>query len=171
MYKRQGLKEKELAQVYRTCLLPVLDYCNVVYHSLLTDEQDQRIERLQAAALRSIYGHEVPYSKMRQLAEVTTLRQRRLEACDKFAKKNITGKFSRWFPYRPIGRPGNRGGELFLEERARCNRLRDSPIFYMRRRLNGKEGKSYGERNREYRDEGGRISETMNAARKKKTKN
>ena len=39
----------------------------------------------------------------------------------------------------------------------------------MRRRLNGKEGKTYGERNREYRDAGGRVSERMNPARKKRT--
>ena len=54
------------------------------------------------------------------------------------------------------------------EEFARCNRIRDSPIFYMRRRLNGKDGKKYGERNREYRDGGGRVSLEMNAARRKK---
>ena len=45
-----------------------------------------------------------------------------------------------------------RGGETFAEDYARCNRLRDSPIFYMRRRLNGKDGKNYGERNKDYRD-------------------
>ena len=61
-----------------------------------------------------------------------------------------------------------------MEEQARCNRLRDSPIFYMRRRLNGKEGKTYGERNKDYRDAPGagttegRLSAAMNPARKKK---
>ena len=39
-----------------------------------------------------------------------------------------------------------------MEELARCNRLKDSPIFFMRRRLNSKEGRTYGERNKEYRD-------------------
>ena len=64
-----------------------------------------------------------------------------------------------------------------MEEFARCNRLRDSPIFYMRRRLNGKEGKSYGSRNRDYRDApgagqtNGRISTQMNEHRRKKTIN
>ena len=46
--KKAGFSEEDLARVYRTCLLPVLDYCSVMYHSILTDEQDQRVERLQA---------------------------------------------------------------------------------------------------------------------------
>ena len=53
--RKAGFVEDELAMVYRTCLLPVMDYCSVVYHSILTDEQHQRIERLQASALRCIY--------------------------------------------------------------------------------------------------------------------
>ena len=74
-----------------------------------------------------------------------------------------------WFPSRAVGRPGaRRKGEAFLEEFARCNRLRDSPLFYMRRRLNGKEGKTYGQRNMEYRDAGMRVSQEMNPARRKK---
>ena len=82
--RKAGFSEKELATVYRTCILPILDYCSVVYHSLLTDEQDQAIERLQSSALRCIYGYEMSYMKMRELAKVKTLRQRRIDACDKF---------------------------------------------------------------------------------------
>ena len=36
--RRAEFPDKELAKVYRTCILPVLDYCLVVYHPLLTDE-------------------------------------------------------------------------------------------------------------------------------------
>ena len=151
--RRAGFSEKELAKVYRTCLLPVLDYCSVVYHSMMTDEQDQKVERLQASALRCIYGYETSYARMRELAGVETLRERRITACDKFAKKCLSvPRFAAWFPYKQAGRPGSRRGEEFKEEIARCNRLLNSPIFYMRRRLNGKEGKRYGERNRKYRD-------------------
>ena len=44
------------------------------------------------------------------------------------------------------------GAEPFEEKIARCNRLRDSPVFYMRRRMNGKAGKTYGQRNRFWRE-------------------
>ena len=87
---------------------------------------------------------------MREMAGVTTLWERQAKACDKFANKCLgTERFSGWFPLKG-GRPGSRGKEKFKEDFARCNRLRDSPIFYMRRRLNGKEGKRMGERNKEY---------------------
>ena len=91
---------------------------------------------------------------MRELAGVSTLRDRRIAACDKFAEKCLGSvKFSKWFPLRSSGRTGNRRGDRFLEEHARTNRLFNSPIFYMRRRMNGKPGKIYGERNKEYRQE------------------
>ena len=118
---------------------------------MLTDEQDQRIERLQSSALRSIYGYDTSYARMRELAGVETLRDRRIAASDKFASKCLgSTHFSQWFPLREGGR--SRKGETYVEEYARTNRLYNSPIFYMRRRLNGKEGKRCGERNKEYRE-------------------
>ena len=153
--KRAGFSEEELAKVYRTCLLPILEYCSVVYHPLLTDEQDQAVERLQSSALRCIYGYSTSYARMRELAGVQTLRHRRIQASDKFAEKCLGhSRFSAWFPAKAVGRRGLRKkGEEYLEEFARCNRLKNTPIFFMRRRLNGKEGKSYGQRNSKYRDE------------------
>ena len=122
-----------------------MDYCAVVYHPGLTDEQDQQLERLQSSALRCIYGYEMSYMKMRELAEVTTLRQRRIDACDRFSKKCLAStRFSSWFPRKTGGRSSSRRMEEFVEDFARCNRLRDTPLFYMRRRLNGKDGKIYG---------------------------
>ena len=91
---------------------------------------------------------------MRELAGVQTLRQRRIETSDKFAKKCLgMSRFARWFPGKAVSRRGMRAGEEYLEEFARCNRLLNTPIFFMRRTLNGKEGKKYGERNSKYRNE------------------
>ena len=42
--KHSGFTEKELATVYKTVIRPVLDFCAVVYHPMLTDEQDQQVE-------------------------------------------------------------------------------------------------------------------------------
>ena len=74
--RRAGFSDDELAKVYRICIRPVLDYCQVVYHPLLTDEQDQAVEGLQASALRCIYGHHTSYARMRELAGVELLRDR-----------------------------------------------------------------------------------------------
>ena len=57
----------------------------------------------------------------------------------------MSERFGGWFPERQ-GRQG-RHREEFQEFTARTDRLNNSPLFYFRRRLKGKEGKSYGERN------------------------
>ena len=63
--KQAGFREAELAQVYKTIIRPVLDYCAVVYHPMLTNEQDQVVERLQAQALKNIYGYRMPYATVK----------------------------------------------------------------------------------------------------------
>ena len=151
--KIAGFTELELATVYRTVVRPVLDYCAVVYHPMLSDEQDQLIERLQARALKNIYGYKDSYATMREKAGVTTHRARRIELCDKFARKASANPRFEWFPAR-TGRSG-RHAEPFKEFQARTDRLFNSPLYYFRRRMNGKPGKTYGERNRKYREEKG----------------
>ena len=94
------------------------------------------------------------YAEMRERAEVTTHRARRILLCDKFARKaQGSSRFHGWFPLR-TGRQSARGasGEIYKEFAARTDRLKNSPLYYYRRRLNGKAGKKYGERNRKYRD-------------------
>ena len=90
---------------------------------------------------------------MRERAGVTTHRARRVKLCDKFATKAAgSDRFWGWFPARE-GRQGSRRAEKrFQEITARTNRLNNSPLFFFMRRLNGNEGKIYGERNRKYRD-------------------
>ena len=151
--KNSGFTNEELVTVYKTIIRPVADYGAVVYHSSLTDEQDEALDRLQNGALKCIFG---PLSgrKLRDLAGVTTLRSRREELCDKFAAKMASNpQFAGWFPLKTTRASTRTTGkqEIYLEERARCDRLKNSPKFYFRRRLNGKIGKEYGKRNAEYR--------------------
>ena len=54
----------------------------------------------------------------------------------KFAKKTAEGPYAAWFPKRDGGR-SLRNGKEYVEEYARCDRLYNSPIFAMRRALNG----------------------------------
>ena len=124
---------------------------------MMTDAQDEEVERLQSHALKFIFGWRTPYARMRELAGLETLRARREELSDKFAQKCLGSKrFASWFPLkagvRASSRSNNTATEKYKESFARCDRLRMTPKFYMRRRLNGKPGKRYGERNRQYRD-------------------
>ena len=136
-------------------ILPVANYCDVVYHSMLTDEMDEDLDRMQNHALRCIFGPRQGGRRLRELAGVTTLCERRIAHCDAFAKKCSEGRFAAWFPRKPHRRSTRSAGgkEVFLETFARCDRLRDSPVHYFQRRLNGKVGKTYGERYREYRED------------------
>ena len=89
------------------------------------------------------------------MAGIVTLRERREELCRKFALKCSNDPvFSKWFPLR-TGRMSSRNGrnEMYLEERARCERMKNSPVYYFRRILNGKPGKTYGTHNKSYRED------------------
>ena len=55
--KKLGFTESELLMVYKSHIRPAADYCDVVYHSSLTDNQDERLERAQVGALRAIYDY------------------------------------------------------------------------------------------------------------------
>ena len=107
------------------------------------------LERLQRQALKVVYGPGLSYTEMRNKAGISTLRGRRVELSDKFAAKCLDNdRFKGWFP--TMGRVG-RKTEKYQEQFARCKRYYNSPLFFMRRRLNGKEGLNYWERHRERR--------------------
>ena len=95
-----GFNSEELAKVYRTMIRPVANYMSVVHHSRLSDRQDEEVERMQAQALKMIYGEDVKYAVMRERVGVSTLRQRRIDACAAFAAKASVGAFAYWFPRR-----------------------------------------------------------------------
>ena len=156
--KKNGFTVDELVKVYITYIRSVTDYCDTVYHSLLTDELDLEVERLQDRALKCIYGWKINGQRtsgrrLRELAGVTTLRARRIEHCDTFVGRCLKNpRFAAWFPLKQGRRSARNQGEKYEEKFARCDRLRNSPVYFFRRRLNGKEGKTYGERYREYRE-------------------
>ena len=141
-----------LLVTYKSIIRPIAEYCSVVFHSMLTDQQDEQIELLQSSALRYIYGFGMSYEQMRQKSGLSTLRSCRIAACDKFTLSCASSpRFCRWFPENNTGRR-SRHQLSYLEQYARCDRLKNRPIFYMRRRLNGKPGKQYGTRNARYTD-------------------
>ena len=100
-FKKSGFTNEELVTVYTTMIRPTADYGAVVYHSSLSNQQDELIDNLQNAALHCIFGPGISGRKMRELAGIATLRTRREEMCDKFAKKCASDPlFSKWFPLK-----------------------------------------------------------------------
>lgn len=92
--------------MYSSMLRPVADYMSEVYHSMITDAQDESIKRLQTRALRCIFGGRISGRKLREMAGLSSLRNRRIEHCDRFAVLcAASNRFEDWFPLN------NRGGE------------------------------------------------------------
>ena len=87
--KNSSFNTEELVTVYKTMIRPIADYACVVYHPSLTDAQDEELERLQDHALKCIFG-KFSGRKLREMAGVTSLRERREILCDKFAKKKLS---------------------------------------------------------------------------------
>ena len=108
--------------MYKSLIRPIADYCDVVYHSLLTDSQDELLERAQVGALRAIFDYKLSARKLREMAQVSTLRERRITHSDNFAAKCLKlDRFAQWFPLKE-GRQ-TRGTEKYAETYARCDRL------------------------------------------------
>jgi hypothetical protein len=133
--KTFGFEQDELVQVYQSQIRSVIEYCSVVYHGLLTGEQSAQLEGLQYKALKCVYGYGESYRGLREKAGIETLEERRRKAVDKFAVKCLNGGFSAWFPLNE-GTRDTRSKRKYKEFHARCDRLRNTPIYCMRRRLN-----------------------------------
>ena len=138
--KKAGIPQDDLLQMYKCFLLSVLDFGSVVYHSMVTNGQKHELERLQAAALKIIYGRARSHNQLMQSLEgrLEFLEDRRQRMVDKFILKTADNENyrERWFPTRQITSHNLRTDTYYLEENARTNRLFNAPIFYYRRRLN-----------------------------------
>lgn len=51
-----------LIEIYKTLVRPCFDYSCVVYHSLLTKNLSEKLEKQQRIILKMIYGFDVSYS-------------------------------------------------------------------------------------------------------------
>ena len=134
----RGFSQAELLSVFRSTILPVHDYCSCVFNSSLTLSQASALERLQSQALKAIYGYEHSYRALLEKSGLKTLQQRRDERGEKFAKKCLqSDRFKAWFPLNPVSRV-TRNPLPYKEERTKTKRLYNSPIYQMRRVLNGR---------------------------------
>ena len=131
----RGFTTPDLLAVYKSILLPCHDYCSVVYHSSLTGHQNAVLERLQAQALKCIYGYQYSYRELLEVTGLKTLKERRENRCLKFALKSLENpNLAGWFPIN-----NNRNGRhshVYQEFFAKTSRLQNSPLYDLRRRLN-----------------------------------
>ena len=124
--------------LYNVFVRPVIEYCSIVYHSMLTLGQAEELERLQKQVVKLAYGWDRSYNTICAEQDIPTLKERREKQVDKFIHKAIhSDRFSDvWFPRRDITEYNFRDRKPFKESKARTTRYYNSPLSHMRRRAN-----------------------------------
>ena len=80
--KKFNLPLKDLVLIYTGYIRPILEYCAPVFHSGLTLEQRNSLEKIQRRVCRIILGqHFISYSNACQVCDLPTLEDRRLALC------------------------------------------------------------------------------------------
>ena len=104
---------------------------------MLSGDQSARLERLQGRALKCVFGWNKSYAEVLELSGLQSLENRRRDLVDNFARKaSRDPRFSHWFPPSPSTGHDTRKRPQYAIEACRTERYMNSPVFYMRRRLN-----------------------------------
>ena len=134
--KRAGLESEELVAMYKCLVRPILDYMAPVYHTMLTQEQSYQIEKLQMGTLKTIFNQD-SYRNALEKSGLQTLHERRQECFDRFAIKLANNEdYKEWLPQTVFKGYNLREELIYVEKYAATDRLRNSPLYAMRRRLN-----------------------------------
>ena len=89
-----------LYKLYCCYLRAIIEYCSVVYHSMLNQGQAWDLERLQQLAVRICYGTDRGTDAIMADNAIESLEERRIRRCDAFLRKAISHpRFgAKWFP-------------------------------------------------------------------------
>ena len=129
---------QQLFKVYVIFIRPVIEYCCVIYHPMLTQGQSEELERLQKQVTKLCFGHDKSYKTICAEQNIKTLSERRVDYIDNFVFKTVNNPRYRdtWYPLRQDPVQGLRNRKPFKETVARTNRYFNSPLSYLRRRAN-----------------------------------
>ena len=130
---------RDLKQIYISQIRSKLEQSAVVWHSSLTQKNENDLERIQKAALKVILKERYQnYSDALMTLNIKSLKMRREELCLKFAKSCLkTEKFKKFFPLNKKDHSMSmRNSERFALEKYGSVRYRDSALPYMKRLLN-----------------------------------
>ena len=134
-----GVPHEDLVCIYILYVRSILEQSCQVWHSSLTLENFQDLERVQKNALRIILQENyLSYSNALDITGIPTLFERRAQLCLKFAKSCLKNEEMRnIFPTNDV--PSNmetRFREKYKVTASRTERLKNSAVPYMQRLLN-----------------------------------
>ena len=135
--KNARVPPDDMLVLYKSLIRPVLDFAVPAYHSLLTQNQSERIERLQRSAFKIIFGWAVSYRTVLEEKQEESLCDRRIRLVDQFTKKaNSHPRFGpEWFAKRKEDGRNLRRREALFHPRPRTERFKNNPVNYMRKRI------------------------------------
>ena len=134
-----GASYAELVNIYIMYIRSLLEQSCTVWHSGLTEENSQDLERIQKSALRIILQESYTnYENALNFLEIESLCERREALCLTFAKKCLNNeKMKHLFqPNKKVHTMETRFQEEYEVNLAKTERLKNSPIIYMQRLLN-----------------------------------
>ena len=136
--KYVGVQIEDLIEVYILYIRSLTEYCSVVFHSRLTVEDSDSLERVQKCCLRIILGDNyVSYSAALEMTGLPTLHQRREDRCLNFALKATKHPLNcRMFPLNTETGQDTRNTEKFSVNFANTETYRMSSIPDNQHRLN-----------------------------------
>ena len=136
--REAGFKGRVLYRLYCCYLRSIIEYCLVVYHPMLTSEQEGELERLHNLAIKVCFGFGRSSDVIKAEQGIESLAARRKRRFDVFLRRAMSNpRFSeRWFPARDGVRTGLRRTRMVREARSLTWRRFHSPLEALRRRAN-----------------------------------
>lgn len=136
--KYVGVKTEDLIDIYVLYIRSVTEYCSVAFHSSLTNEQTNKLERIQRTCLKVILGvMYIDYDSALEMTGLQTLFKRREKRCLDFSIKCVKHtRNSRLFPFNTEQTQNVRNREMFQVNFAKTSAYKKSTIPYCQRLLN-----------------------------------
>ena len=137
--KYAGVPTEDLVNIYILFIRSVAEYCAVVFHASLTQEETRKIEMIQKTCLRVILGEMyVSYTAALEMCGLQSLADRRQKRCLDFALKCAQHpKMERLFPQNlETGEHNLRQREKFKVNFASTKAYQNSAVPYCQRLLN-----------------------------------
>ena len=138
--KKNGVATKDLVSIYKTYILPVLEFGAVVWSSSISQAQSLSIERVQKRAMRLIaYPHVLPYTDLLDAFNMHTLSVRRNQLIMRFGNALLVSERHRHLlplTHQSISGRNLRNSHQLNIPYSRTQRYKMSPIPFMSRLLN-----------------------------------
>ena len=137
--KYVGVQTEDLLEIYLLYIRSIAEYCSVAFHSSITIEDSEKLERIQKTCLRVILGDMyIDYHSALEMSGLDTLYNRREKRCLDFSLKCVKHtRNSRMFPLNDAASgQDTRQTDMFKVNFASTSTYQDSTIPYCQKLLN-----------------------------------